>query len=211
MKILLTLGATAEAIDGVRHITNFSTGKTGCAIADGLARRGHDVLALCGEHAQKPQLAKAKIFTDFDDLNQQVLRQLGTGKFDMVIHLAAVSDFSVAKVIIDGKAHNPKNLKKIPSAAKISIELKNNFKIIDKLKTYAKNKPVIVGFKLTNGAKPAAAKAAALKVNADIVVHNDLKDIKAAKRLFTLYKNGKKAAVVSGAAALTAQILRLNP
>ena len=206
MKILITLGATAELIDGVRHITNFSTGKTGCAIADGLARRGHDVLALCGQYAQKPLLAKAKFFTDFDDLNLQMRRQLNTGKFDMVIHLAAVSDFSVANVIIDGKAYSPKKLKKIPSSAKISIELKNNFKIIDKLKAYAKNKPLIVGFKLTNG----ASSAAALKVNADIVVHNDLKDIKAGKRLFTLYKNGKKATAADGTAALIAQILRLN-
>jgi len=69
---------------------------------------------------------------------------------------------------------------------------------------------LIVGFKLTNGASPAQAKAAALKVNADIVVHNDLKDIKAGKRQFTLYKNGKKAACANGAAALITQILRLG-
>ena len=46
MKILLTSGATVEYIDGVRFITNFSTGGTGSILADEFARAGHKVTAL---------------------------------------------------------------------------------------------------------------------------------------------------------------------
>jgi phosphopantothenoylcysteine synthetase/decarboxylase len=208
MKILLTLGATAEPVDGVRFLTNMSTGKTGCALADGLAKAGHDVLALCGQYAQKPQVAKTRIFTDFKDLNRQTRRLLGARDFDAVIHLAAVSDFSVHKIIIDGKTRAPAKLKKIPSGARIALELKNNFKIIDRLKSYAKNEPFIIGFKLTNGATAAAARAAALGVAADLVVHNDLRDMRAGRRIFTLYKNGGRAAKYNGTDALCRNLLR---
>ncbi|MDR1123575.1 MAG: phosphopantothenoylcysteine decarboxylase [Elusimicrobiota bacterium] len=208
MNILLTLGATAEPVDGVRFITNLSTGKTGCALADGMAHAGHDVLALCGQYAQKPRLAKTLIFTDFADLNRQMRVQLGARDFDAVIHLAAVSDFSVSKVIIDGKACAPAKLKKIPSGANIMLELKNNFKIIDRLKKYAKNDPFIIGFKLTNGAAAEAARTAALGVAADLVVYNDLRDMRAGRRVFTLYRDGKSIVKYVGTAALCKNLLR---
>ncbi|MDR0646166.1 MAG: phosphopantothenoylcysteine decarboxylase [Elusimicrobiota bacterium] len=206
MKILLTLGATAEAIDGVRFITNFSTGKTGCALADYLAKAGHKVTALCGQYSQKPQIAKKIIFNDFADLNKKIKRQLSADSFDAVIHLAAVSDFSVNKVIADGKLYGPRKLKKISSASKVCIELKNNFKIIDKIKIYAKNKPLVIGFKLTNAANYAQRIGSAKKLNADMVVHNDLKDLKSGRRIFTLYKNGLRKKVIKGIAELAKQI-----
>ncbi len=34
MKIVITSGGTIEKIDGVRHISNNSTGALGCAIAE---------------------------------------------------------------------------------------------------------------------------------------------------------------------------------
>ena len=44
MKVLITRGGISEPIDGVRGFANFSTGKTGAAIADYLLDQNMDVL-----------------------------------------------------------------------------------------------------------------------------------------------------------------------
>ena len=206
MKILITSGATVEYIDGVRFITNFSTGGTGRVLADTFAGAGHKVTALCGLYAQKPENAKVKIFTDFEDLNGQLKKLLSSENFDIIIHLAAVSDFSVYKIKVNGKFFKAGALPKIPSGSKVEVKLKTNFKIINKLKSYAKNNPFVVGFKLTNKAAPAEILKAVSKVRADVVVHNDLYQISRGKRIFTVYKNNKKAAVFASAAQLAKYI-----
>ena len=48
-KVLITAGATREAIDPVRYITNHSTGKMGYALATVAMRRGADVTLIHGE------------------------------------------------------------------------------------------------------------------------------------------------------------------
>ena len=40
MHCLVTAGATIEPIDAVRRLTNQSTGRLGCGLADALARAG---------------------------------------------------------------------------------------------------------------------------------------------------------------------------
>ena len=209
MKILITSGATVEYIDGARFITNFSTGGTGRVLADELSGAGHKVTALCGLYARRPAKAKVKIFTDFKDLNARIKKILAAEKFDLIVHLAAVSDFSVDKIKVNGKFFKPGALPKIPSGSKLEIKLKNNFKIIDKLKSYAKNKPFVVGFKLTNKANAAEVLEAVSKVRADIAVHNDLAQIRRGKRVFTVYKNGVKLATPNSAPELAKFICAL--
>jgi phosphopantothenoylcysteine decarboxylase/phosphopantothenate--cysteine ligase len=46
LKVLITSGGTSEPIDGVRVLTNTSTGRTGVGIAANLARNGHEVVLL---------------------------------------------------------------------------------------------------------------------------------------------------------------------
>ena len=47
-RVLVTSGATEEYIDGVRVITNHSSGKMGCAIAEAAAERGAEVVLVHG-------------------------------------------------------------------------------------------------------------------------------------------------------------------
>ena len=47
-RLIVTAGATIEAIDPVRFISNHSTGKMGYAIAEALARRGAEVVLISG-------------------------------------------------------------------------------------------------------------------------------------------------------------------
>lgn len=50
-RVLVTAGATEEYIDGVRFITNRSSGKMGCAIAEAAAQRGAEVVLVHGNLA----------------------------------------------------------------------------------------------------------------------------------------------------------------
>ena len=53
-KLLVTAGATQEAIDPVRYITNHSTGKMGYAIARAAMQRGANVTLVSGKTSLKP-------------------------------------------------------------------------------------------------------------------------------------------------------------
>src|SRR5687768_12185102 len=103
MKLLLTSGATRESIDEVRFITNFSSGNSGAFLSDYMTDQKHDVTVLLGQGAEKPRYAKNIIsFTSFSDLDTKMKRLLAANKFDGVIHLAAVSDYSVSSIETGG-------------------------------------------------------------------------------------------------------------
>lgn len=200
MKILITSGATREPIDGVRFITNFSTGSTGAALADALRGTGHTVLYLHGQGATLPTLPGRSVeFFDFASLDSALRSLLSSGRFDAVIHLAAVSDYSVSSVTVNGKARPASTGAKLDSGENLSIELKRNFKIVDRLAAYAVGRPVfLTAFKLTCTRSSVKRKQAAtelsLRPGINLVVHNDMLDIRSGRRVFTLYSRGKAAA-----------------
>ncbi|SVB07858.1 uncharacterized protein METZ01_LOCUS160712, partial [marine metagenome] len=51
MHCLVTAGPTIEPIDEVRRLTNHSTGRLGCSLADALSHAGHRVTLLLSEVA----------------------------------------------------------------------------------------------------------------------------------------------------------------
>ena len=190
--MLVTSGATREAIDGVRFITNLSTGATGAALADAFSGRGHRVTYLHGQDAAQPQGAAARAaFTDFQDLDSRLRSLLAGRRFDLIVHLAAVSDYSVAAVLVDGRRQAACRLAKRDSRAEVQVALKRNFKILDRLPRYAVGRPLIVGFKLTHTADADAARRAAAALQADLVVHNDVRDrCRGRIRKFRIYESG---------------------
>lgn len=200
MKILLTSGPTREPIDGVRFITNFSTGRTGKALAEFFSRRGDEVTCLCGTGSARPEhFKKLHIFETFHDLDRLLKRILRRKSFDAVIHLAAVGDYSVAGVKTGEMVHSGRLPFKLDSGKKrLEILLKKNFKVVNRIKTYAgKSNPVLVAFKLTNtGSRTKriqAASALSMERGIDIVVHNDLSEIRKNKDRFTIYRKGRMA------------------
>lgn len=182
-KVLITAGPTREPIDSIRFISNFSTGKTGAAIAEGFAARGHQVTFLHGIETAMPYLPmKLAQFKSFEDLNSLLKSTLSKERFDMVIHLVAAADFSVDRIRMGGRTFTPKNLAKMDSHQDVILKLKRNPKLIEKLRGYSKNKDfTLVGFKLTYGATPAQRKAAVEKLHkssqTNYIVHNDLHDL----------------------------------
>ncbi len=47
-KILITSGPTRQYLDPVRYLTNASSGRMGCALAESALRRGHQVMVITG-------------------------------------------------------------------------------------------------------------------------------------------------------------------
>lgn len=174
-KILITGGATREPIDGIRFISNVSTGKTASTLCEELQSRGWDVTYLHGAQSALPERpARLIAFGDFHDLNERLRAELAGDDFAAVIHCAAVSDYSVDKPVIDSK---------LSSRNELTLHLKPNFKILARLREYSRAKDVrVIGFKLTLNRDPAAGAALAeglLGDGVDAVVANDWRDVNA--------------------------------
>jgi len=96
MKALITAGGTSEAIDPVRSITNYSTGRLGSIIADYFACGGASIAYVCGENAVLPSCENVDVarIKNVQELSQIISGLLDEQKFDCVIHSMAVSDFT---------------------------------------------------------------------------------------------------------------------
>ncbi len=195
LRILVTAGGTVEHIDDIRVIANLSSGETGAKLAEFLTDFGCQVHLL---HAENGKVADRRVeqstFSTFNSLHENLKLLLANHEFDVVIHTAAVSDFSVENLEINGKVHSPGGFPKIQSNDKLSIHLKNNPKIVDQIKSYSRNKNIkLVAFKLTSKSaeqeRDWAVATLRDRSQADYVVQNDTTEIDKTKRqhLFALY------------------------
>ena len=180
ISILITSGGTKENIDDVRFISNMSTGNTGASIANYLLSEGYDVTFLYAKDSIKPDANCNMIeYISFEDLNREIEQQLSQNNFDVVIHLAAVSDYSVSEIKIGDEKLSLPLVKKIKSDDdSIEIRMKKNFKIIDRIKSYSKNKNIVLfGFKLVRGIdeseKNNSVNSLFNSAEADFIVLND--------------------------------------
>jgi len=191
MRVLISYGGTEEPIDGVRYITNFSTGKTGATISNYFFKNGVDITVLKAKRAKSPDKNIAFIeFTSFNDLNSKMEKLLGSNNFDAVIHLAAVSDFSIDYLESDGKRITETD-KKLNSSKPLTIRLITNFKILNRIKDYSNNKIKLIGFKLTKDKKSdeieRVVKGMFDRGNIDYVVHNDLSEINEKSHIASIF------------------------
>lgn len=202
LSILITAGGTREDIDGVRFLTNLSTGKTAAAIADHFIIEGHSVTYL---HAPDVILPKGNceklIFTSFKSLDNAVKKELSSKKYNVVIHNAAVSDYSVESVVVADKKYKVPFSEKLPSSEEnISLNLKRNEKIVNKIKSYSKD-VLLTAFKLTANQSEERKLKQVNKLfkdsNADFVVQNDISDRENGnvQQMFSIYGKEKLAEV----------------
>ncbi|MGH7944259.1 MAG: bifunctional phosphopantothenoylcysteine decarboxylase/phosphopantothenate--cysteine ligase CoaBC [Opitutaceae bacterium] len=179
LRVLVTSGGTSEPVDGVRALTNSSTGATGALIADHLSRAGHEVVLLRATNAERARFqARDETFDTFASLDSALERLLGAEHFDAVIHAAAVSDFSVDGIEVDGKVCAP-GVAKLGSEVAPTLRLRRNPKLLDFIRPRSRNPAVcVVAFKLTRGADAGEVRTAVRTLlergAADLVVHNDL-------------------------------------
>jgi len=175
-RVLITAGATREHIDGIRFVSNVSTGRTASEVADQLVARGWQVTYLHGPGAMTPQGAADLIeFTDFRDLRERLGTLMGTDAWTGVVHAAAVGDYSVANPLTDGKLSGDQS--------EMIIRLKPNPKLLPLIKELARDKTVkVIGFKLTlneSDDQTLAKARALLGPTVDAVVGNDWAAVRA--------------------------------
>ncbi len=163
-KITVTAGATMEAIDPVRYITNHSTGKMGCAMARAAMLRGADVTLIAANMtAAPPPFVKIINVKSAEDMYNAVKAEYDDS--DIVVMSAAIADYTPVSA-----AEN--KIKK--SDKDMSIELKRTTDIL-KFMGENKKKQYLCGFSMEteklveNSAKKLESK------NADMIVANSLR------------------------------------
>jgi phosphopantothenoylcysteine synthetase/decarboxylase len=167
MNCIVTAGPTFEALDEVRRLTNFSTGRLGTELANYLAARGHRVTLLIGESATWPGARRARTvrtFSSTGDLRAR-LQALAGSKVDAVFHAAAVSDFRFGRLFRrgpDGRLRRMAPARKISTrSGPLLVELVPTPKLIAELRGWYP-RARIVGWKFeADGNRAAALRAAA--------------------------------------------------
>lgn len=186
-RVLVTAGATAEAIDPVRFITNHSSGKMGVAIARAAKQRGAQVVLVRGKCAL-PELEGVETVhvSSAQEMCDAVLSRADAQ--DIIIKAAAVADYAPDTV-------SEQKIKK--SDADMVIRLKRNPDILSKLGEHKSAGQVLVGFCMETQDLLLNAKKKLEKKNCDMIVANSLTEPGAGfgtdtNTVTILKKNGEK-------------------
>ena len=162
---VVTAGATIEAIDPVRYITNHSTGKMGYAIAASLARRGAEVTLVSGRtNLPTPQGVKRVDILSAADMYNATTEAFATA--DGAVMCAAVADYTPATVA----EHKIKK-----SDDDMAIQLVRTKDIAAALGAVKGNR-LLVGFALESDAGVESAHGKLSRKNLDFIVLNSLTD-----------------------------------
>jgi len=156
--VLITSGATIEAVDPIRILTTRSSGRTGREIAYEAFRRGADVTIV---HDSTAQLVNQIRVESAAEMSDAVLMELEKG-YDIFINAAAISDFTVDK-------HD----KKIRSGQALHLDLRNVPKLTDIVRAKYPHL-FIVCFKAETNTTPDELIECAHSIPVDLVVANDV-------------------------------------
>ena len=164
-RVMVTAGATIEAIDPVRYISNHSTGKMGYAIADALAKRGAEVVLVSGKTAlQTPQGVRRVDVCSAEDMYEASAAEFEA--CDCAVMCAAVADYTPVAV-------SDSKIKKNDDT--FSIELRKTKDIARELGK-VKGARKIVGFALETDNEQVNAEKKLAEKNLDMIVLNSLRD-----------------------------------
>ena len=161
-RVLVTAGATRENIDGVRFITNRSSGKMGIEIAKAALKRGAEVVLVKGlvQVSVPSYISKVVAVESTEQMYEAVMANYQD--CDVIIKAAAPSDYRPKKKITD-------KLK----GEEITLELVKNPDIAKAVGKEKGERKLVVFCAETRELMESAMKKLADK-NADMVVANDV-------------------------------------
>lgn len=171
LSMLVTAGATQEAMDPVRFITNHSTGKMGAAIAREAASRGAEVTYIkASTSVPDPDGCETVSAVSAAELCKTVTERAESA--DIIIMAAAVADYRPKTV-------NPDKMKK--KDGELTLELERTTDILAELgKRRAEGKlpagQFICGFSMETKDLIENSRAKLEKKNCDMIVANNLKE-----------------------------------
>ena len=161
-RVLVTSGATEEYIDGVRVITNHSSGKMGCALAEAAAERGAEVVLVHGRMSVPVPEGVAKAVRVHTTLEMMDAVLAETEAADVIVMAAAPADYRPKETFTSKLKSETLTMEfvKNPDIAKAVGERKGRRKLV-------------VFSAETDGLIDNAKKKVASK-NADLAVANDV-------------------------------------
>lgn len=166
-KILVTAGATQEAIDPVRFISNHSTGKMGYSIAERCMLHGADVTLVSGfATATPPPFVDLIKVTSAEDMFQAVTKDFH--RYDIIIKSAAVSDYTPLAMA---------NHKIKKSDSDMNIPLKRTKDILAYLGANKLDTQYICGFSMETENLLENSRAKLQKKNINMIVANNLTQV----------------------------------
>ena len=165
-KVLVTAGATQEAIDPVRYITNHSTGKMGYALAKIAMRRGADVtLVTAPTNLPAPMFVDVVPVVSAQDMFEAVKER--APQMDIIIKAAAVADYTPFFV-------SDEKIKK--KDGDLSLPMNRTTDILAYLGEHRRPGQFICGFSMETEDLVENSKQKLQKKKADLIVANNLRD-----------------------------------
>ena len=164
-RVLVTAGATMEAVDPVRYLTNYSTGKMGCAVAKAAALRGAQV-TLVAAHMEVPAPRFVKLVPVKNAAEMFEAVTSLSGDQDIIVKAAAVADYRPAEVADE-------KVKK--KDGDLSICLERTEDILAWLGEHRREGQFLCGFSMETQNMLENSRAKLGKKHLDMIVANNLK------------------------------------
>jgi len=164
--IIITAGATYEAIDPVRFIGNYSSGKQGIAIAENLSLKGANVTLIASNISENINLNNNNIIRvkNADEMLKSVEKHLH--KTDIFISCAAVADFKP-------KNYSNTKLKKGENSLD-KIELIENIDILKTIGNSKERPKIVIGFAAESDDLIKNAQKKLKEKNCDLIIANNI-------------------------------------
>lgn len=171
-KILVTAGPTYEAIDPVRYLSNYSSGKQGYAIAKEAMIAGGEVFLITGPTSiEKPQVDHLFQVKTAQEMYHLVMKIAQEEEIDYAICTAAVCDWR--------PIYTQQKMKKSDKQEILTLELEKNPDILYELSKKSTYRPkIIAGFAAETHNHHNFALEKFKKKNCDMILMNDVsKDV----------------------------------
>ena len=164
---IVTSGSTAEPIDPVRYIGNYSSGKQGHAIAAALANAGATVTLICGHTSITPPANVHVISaTTADAMRDAVAKALPA---DIFVGAAAVADWRVTHIA-------SQKIKKHGTIPKMTLDFIPTADVLHTVSTHKKPPALVKGFAAESENLAVHARAKRTAKNCDWIVANNIAD-----------------------------------
>ena len=177
-EVLLIGGASSEAVDDVRTLTNVSSGHSAVALAREAYLEGYALSFLYGASlAPVPRFIEKEDFRSTGELRTRLEELHQKGKdFHIIVNVAALSDYHPAKVEAGKLSSSPGSR---------TLELQKSEKLLPLLRKWFPG-AVLVGYKLESGARERFSDSELRdrgsrllnESGCDLVVANELRDVK---------------------------------
>lgn len=159
--ILITAGPTQEPIDGVRYLSNRSSGKMGYALAEAAAARGAKVLLVSGPvNLSAPKSVSVIPVRTAAEMRREVMDHLPEAT--IVIKAAAVADYYV---------RNAPSEKIKKTSARMTLDLEPTADILAEVGAQ-KGDRLLIGFAAETGNLVEEARRKLITKNCDMIVGN---------------------------------------